>query len=1054
MEKTSNIHIITHLMVIMMILMASVLASCHGKDHEADIKHEKWAEIFFEERLSSISSDSDNKYFYIGTEDGGVYFGSKESIVKYNTPFNRIYCVKRDVKKANHYWVGTRNMGLFYCRMKGDSLVKVKSYIIPEKNERYSVYDICFGDNDLLYLGTSNGFFCTPSAVDTMSAENIRLKELWYKVKPGDPVLVSKVRNDRDNIYFTAPNAIYRYSNGHSEVLDNIINKTNVKVQPSLYKAADGHVMAIMGNSFYDSVDGSPSPLGHTCFDFVFANQNLYLVSKDYLYIISNGTPLPGLLLPSQARQECRNVIINDSHDQVLLVTTHHLIRIPHHIMPPTYAGSDVRVSASCIDKNSNTAYYFVSDTLYQLKSGETAHEKCILDSTKHHPGFLVARNNKFYYTDNNRLFTINDKGGYEKEYPLPQEATAMGSHGGSIYIGVRDSLLRLKGTTLTGISLKYGKNSSIRHPFITAFCTRYKDDNLYIATLNDGVFRGKDGDFQRDTLLSNDLTHRFIRDIAILGDSIRDTVLVLTHRGLWVHPNGGEGKFISSPGYNRLLVYGSQVAAVTDFGLRKFTFNLNHTDPDSIITYSDYYQDWRFIPELSLSRAEGLLICRSNKVLAFNSLSPDQNDPRGIEFEPKPRLGYDWFLVLLCTGLAAVVLLMMYLITHRNQQTVKMRNKELSELLKEVESLGLTNFDYIRKRVECAMSSYEIGTIEHEIEYLNNVIKAVKTSTNFKKEYNSRKGKMREMMSDQSFREQSILAMVDRLMEMKIDAHDDQDLAKSISEFETFDHSSLDVADVKKSLASIAADVQKALPGKSDFTLAVTEILKAQIVTRDRIIHEIENNPTTGWDAVDTLFEAYSLKIRNEMCNGFIRLNALISCELREDLETLHEKTGIIRSIKEKARKYDYKLKQENKQFDKQQFINESKLLTEEERTLIESCDHEILQKILNTINSIYSPWFKESAVDKELLSQGGFLKTQSMEFVTLDICCFEQSIWDALIDAFSLKYLLNNSMQPSAKTIISRFTGKGSKTLPEIKKYAINHPESIASLFCQKKE
>ena len=1076
MKKTSNICFFTSAVAITVILMASVLASCHGKDHEAAIKQEKWAEILFEERLSSISSDADNKHFYIGTEDGAVFFGSKEGIVKYYTPFNRIYCVKRDEKNLNHYWVGTRNMGLFYCRMKGDSLVKVKSYIIPVKDERYSVYDICFGDNDLLYLGTSNGFFCTSSAVDTKSADNIMLKELWHKGKLGDPVLVSRACKDGDYIYFTAPYAIFRYSNGHSEEVDNITNKTNDKVKPLLYKATDGNVMAIMADSFYDSIDGSPIPLNHTCFDFVYANKNLYLVTKDFLYIISNGRSLPGLLLPSQARPECRNVMINDSHDQVLLVTSHHLIRIPHHIMPPTYAGSEVRVLASCVDKDRNTAYYFVGDTLYQLKSGDTAHEKCILDSTNHHPSFLAACNKKFYYIDdNNRLFCINDKGGYEKEYRLPQEPTAMGSHGGSVYIGVRDCLLALKDTTLAEITLKYGENSSVRHPFITAFCSRKKDGNLYIATLNDGVFKGKDGDFQCDTLLSNDMTHRFIRDIAVIGDSIRDTVLVLTHRGLWVHPNGGEGKFINSPGYNRLLVYGSQVVALADFGLRKFRFNFNHTDPDSVITYSDHYQDWGFVAEHSLSGPDGLLVCRNNRVLAFNNLTsdPNQDAPRGIKFEPKPRLSHDWFLMLLCIGIVAVVFLLMYLKHKKDksvqnekfnqqlsqiqgeQQALQEKTNELRRKLSDVEFLRLSNFVSIKDRVDRAIASYNIEKIENEIEYLSNVKEAAKKSTHFKKEYKNRETRILAMKSDQSFGEQSILTMIDQLM--TTDGHDEQDPAKMVNEYEAFDKLSLDADNVKKTLESIAADAQMKRPDdKSGFANAVSDVLKAQVAKVDTIIKKIENNPTKGWDAVDDLFDAYSLKIRHEMTNGVIRLNALINSDLKKKLEALHEKNRMILSIKAKAQEYDKKLKKDsNKPFNRQLFIEQSELLTEDEKMLIADCDNEILHKIVETIDSIYSPWLKGLPVDWELKqifeSQRGFLNTQDKIFVTLDFCgCTEQPIRDGLFDAFSLLYLFNNDMKANASSIRSRFDGKGSTIPNRIKNYDKKYPDSIARFYC----
>ena len=128
-----------------LMLLGLFLIGCSEEKRSMSLNE---SEVFFEETLASISKDhlKDN-IFYIGTEDGIVYIYNSENqhLEKITTAFDRIYKVVRD--SAGNYWIGTRNMGLFCCDLKGDSLCVKKRhrrFYIPLKSKttQYSASDI------------------------------------------------------------------------------------------------------------------------------------------------------------------------------------------------------------------------------------------------------------------------------------------------------------------------------------------------------------------------------------------------------------------------------------------------------------------------------------------------------------------------------------------------------------------------------------------------------------------------------------------------------------------------------------------------------------------------------------------------------------------------------------------------------------------------------------------------------------------------------------------------------------------------------------------------
>lgn len=879
--------------LIAVIAVALLMNSCQDTEEASEEVNENWAELFFEERLASISSDADHNKFYIGTEDGPIFVYSKDGIVKYNTPFNRIYCVKRDTINPSCYWVGTRNMGLFHCRLQGDSLVPQHSYIIPIKEDRFSVYDIAFR-NDSIYLGTSHGLYSTSVKVDGLPREGIYLKELWHQDEPGKPMVVGKLCRYGNDIYFTTRYGIMMHGNNGNRIIVAAKDTVNHASFPSLWNSTN-ELKSIMADTLY-SIQGndiSKSPIEHMCIDFVKANNNLYQVSKDSLFVEGKGR-----VLPSPARSECRNLIIDDSrHNQVLLVTSHHLLRIPHHYTLPTRASNHVSTSASCLDEQGN-AYFLLGDKLFELKPGDTiANERCPLPPT-HHPSRLTACNGKFYYVINKQLFSISGKGEKEMDFTLPDEETAIGSHGGNVYIGVRDSLVMLKDDRLMPVRLEYNENGEtkqLKYPFVTVF-TPSPDGSLFIATLNDGVFVGKDSLFHRIDEFSNNTTHRFIRDVACHGD----TTYVLTHKGLWVHePQSQDNspRFIPSAGFNRLLVQGKHVIAVADFGLREF-----HLDSDSV---SDYYQDWSFRPEMSLNCSDRMIISRSNGVLLVdNPLSELSESQHWLEFKPDWEPNDDWMLVLAC---AAVSLLLLFLVSwlmrrrHRRelqskdeklvsqkqnaQRMLDLRNR-LRRQLDNINSYGLANFAAIKRQADEVLESNDIGRIEQLTTANKNLLDAA--------------GKVRAWQQtwvdgiDRIYMPESLAQKARELKQFlkTRGKHDPIECERKIDDFLDYITGS-DVSEpVRRHLEEQGTAIGELIKRAQASKLNTDGVLTAQRDSNQQLINRLEGSLTED-EMVALLREVKQLDERQSMACGVVDLGCALAaakCDTDDDASLLGE--------------------------------------------------------------------------------------------------------------------------------------------------------------------
>ena len=305
--------------------------------------------------------------------------------------------------------------------------------------------------------------------------------------------------------------------------------------------------------------------------------------------------------LPRPVRTFCHNVIANDpARGQSLLVTEHALLRVGHH----QDLFSDIgNVSYACHD--GPFIYYLVGSHLFRQRIGDqTAIQVKDLSRGSSDVRFMTIADGTLYYADSgHRVFTAPIYSSYllnsllswdRKVSPQPgQDLTAIGHDGSGVYVGIRDGLQQL-GREKGQLQLHDASASTIADPFITAFSAPTSSGRLFLATLNDGLFVGRQGSF-RHLAASRGLS--FVRDIAVLPTaSGADSLFVLTNHRLLCGTEKQLRVCDTLTAMRRLAVADATHAyGFPDYGLI------------SLADHERYFSDIRFNPNNSAMAIEGI---------------------------------------------------------------------------------------------------------------------------------------------------------------------------------------------------------------------------------------------------------------------------------------------------------------------------------------------------------------------------------------------------------------------------------------------------------------
>ena len=584
--------------------------------------------------MASISKDNmEDHLFYIGTEDGIVYIYDSETqhLKRVKTDFDRIYKVVRD--SIGNYWVGTRNMGLFCCELREDSLcVKEKQgrFDLPlkEKNSQYSAYDISIQQSKV-YVATSHGLCCVPKATDDNDSTLVILYPNEYKDTPENlrPVGTRSIQPYKNLFLFCAcDSGLVRVGLSDNSMKKLFSRKTyNIDIHNDL-------VYALVGDSLVATdINGKTSEafaLPHPAQIYYYdpTEQTNYFISNHHIQMVKDkdlhDVEKFEIASPGKSiRTKCRNLIENDLlNRQSLLVTAHSVLRIGHHQDVFNTIGN---VKLACRDND--YVYFLIGTKLYRLKKGtEEAEQIKDIDDGAKDIIFMEVLHDTIYYVDGNHelykaklyanylwnsLFSWDSKISLGKKNKL--EITAMGKDAEHIYVGIRDGLRNINNIE-KNIPLRVpSTKTTIHDPYITRFAAT--GDQLIFGTLNDGAFVGKNDSFVR--VLAGSEPYTFIRDVG--SDKSGNIQHLLTNHGYFTKSaDSSFTKKVELSGHNRLLVLDStHVYGIPSFGITSLRDSMRR-----------YFIDIQFNPMACLVFDGKVYAGSSNGVYVFSAKLSKEN--------------------------------------------------------------------------------------------------------------------------------------------------------------------------------------------------------------------------------------------------------------------------------------------------------------------------------------------------------------------------------------------------------------------------------------------
>ena len=489
-------------------------------------------EYYFNDRLASISSEGDSA-IWIGTEFGEVCLSDGSSLQQIRLGDDRIYKVYTEHKDGNKRicWVGERNAGLAKWDIEKGTAIRMAEYGIKSKGVHYSVYDIEIAQGKL-FAATSQGVF-----VLDLLQKNAQLKMIYpqkeeknYKV--GEPFVAKKiVKLPPDDILIATQKGVL-HINLHT-MQTRVTHQDEVINDISLIGK---NVNILAGDRFYvENIRGDLKQKVQLDFHanvfynvggaYCFLDNSQAMLSRDLEHFFT-------IPLRRKIPVYCNNVVVTDHHSgYVMLVTENALWKVPVH---QSMFNENAPIVSACSDNVGNTYYISARNEIFMQPKGshqakkifDFIHESPIVEA-KAHDGYLYYVNSRrevkrIWLTSNfvrNLLLA-------RKEILFHSQAkiTSLGMTIGDdvrLYLGVQDGLVVINPETHEVDTIK-----KFDDKYITNFYCQGKDNgNLYLTTLNHGIFYGKNNEFKQIEGSSN---LENIRSMAIT-EEFPPQMLVLT---------------------------------------------------------------------------------------------------------------------------------------------------------------------------------------------------------------------------------------------------------------------------------------------------------------------------------------------------------------------------------------------------------------------------------------------------------------------------------------------------------------------------------------------
>ena len=573
-------------------------------------------EYYFNDRLASISSEGDSA-IWIGTEFGEVCLSDGSSLQQIRLGDDRIYKVYTEHKDGNKRicWVGERNAGLAKWDIEKGTAIRMAEYGIKSKGVHYSVYDIEIAQGKL-FAATSQGVF-----VLDLLQKNAQLKMIYpqkeeknYKV--GEPFVAKKiVKLPTDDILIATQKGVL-HINLHT-MQTRVTHQDEVINDISLIGK---NVNILAGDRFYvENIRGDLKQKVQLDFHanvfynvggaYCFLDNSQAMLSRDLEHFFT-------IPLRRKIPVYCNNVVVTDHHSgYVMLVTENALWKVPVH---QSMFNENAPIVSACSDNVGNTYYISARNEIFMQPKGshqakkifDFIHESPIVEA-KAHDGYLYYVNSRrevkrIWLTSNfvrNLLLA-------RKEILFHSQAkiTSLGMTIGDdvrLYLGVQDGLVVINPETHEVDTIK-----KFDDKYITNFYCQGKDNgNLYLTTLNHGIFYGKNNEFKQIEGSSN---LENIRSMAIT-EEFPPQMLVLTGNTLLLN---GKDDTLDAKGEDCLIAVGDSIVySLPEFGIRKY-----RKKGDKLVLVGDFYHDVRFDKQAMIAQNGNICLGCELGILSFTA--------------------------------------------------------------------------------------------------------------------------------------------------------------------------------------------------------------------------------------------------------------------------------------------------------------------------------------------------------------------------------------------------------------------------------------------------
>ena len=573
-------------------------------------------EYYFNDRLASISSEGDSA-IWIGTEFGEVCLSDGSSLQQIRLGDDRIYKVYTEHKDGNKRicWVGERNAGLAKWDIEKGTAIRMAEYGIKSKGVHYSVYDIEIAQGKL-FAATSQGVF-----VLDLLQKNAQLKMIYpqkeeknYKV--GEPFVAKKiVKLPTDDILIATQKGVL-HINLHT-MQTRVTHQDEVINDISLIGK---NVNILAGDRFYvENIRGDLKQKVQLDFHanvfynvggaYCFLDNSQAMLSRDLEHFFT-------IPLRRKIPVYCNNIVVTDHRSgYVMLVTENALWKVPVH---QSMFNENAPIVSACSDNVGNTYYISARNEIFMQPKGshqakkifDFIHESPIVEA-KAHDGYLYYVNSRrevkrIWLTSNfvrNLLFA-------RKEILFHSQAkiTSLGMTIGDdvrLYLGVQDGLVVINPETHEVDTIK-----KFDDKYITNFYCQGKDNgNLYLTTLNHGIFYGKNNEFKQIEGSSN---LENIRSMAIT-EEFPPQMLVLTGNTLLLN---GKDDTLDAKGEDCLIAVGDSIVySLPEFGIRKY-----RKKGDKLVLVGDFYHDVRFDKQAMIAQNGNICLGCELGILSFTA--------------------------------------------------------------------------------------------------------------------------------------------------------------------------------------------------------------------------------------------------------------------------------------------------------------------------------------------------------------------------------------------------------------------------------------------------